>query len=94
MPIVPAMQVLVFAGLVRSIGSTPIFSSVGKPKIETKWQMVRLLVLIAFIYPFTVCWGILGTSLAVFLSSFVSTIGFNYMAIKLTRCEIKEFVKK
>jgi O-antigen/teichoic acid export membrane protein len=93
MPMVPVMQVLVFAGLVRSIGSTPIFSSVGKPKIETKWQMVRLLVLVAFIYPLTVRWEILGTAVAVFLSILVSTIGFNYMAIKITKCGIKEFVK-
>ena len=93
MPMVPAIQVLVLAGLVRSIGATPVFSSVGKPKIETKWQVIRLLVLITFIYPFTIRWGISGASVAVFLSTLVSTIGFNYMAIKITKCGMKEFVK-
>lgn len=55
---VPAVQILVLCGLIRSIGVIPIFSGVGKPKIETKWQMIRLLVLITFIYPFTIRWGI------------------------------------
>jgi len=95
MPMVPAMQVLVFAGLIRSIGATtgPIFQAVGKPKIITKWQMIRLFVLAIFIYPLTVQWGILGVLVAVFLSTLVSTIGFNYMAIKIMECRIKSFGK-
>jgi len=53
MLIVPAMQVLVFAGLVRSIAATTdsIFHAVGKPKIETRWQMIRLLAIATLIYP-------------------------------------------
>jgi len=95
MPMVPAMQVLVFAGLVRSIMATtgPIFQAVGKPKIETKWQIVRLFVIATIVYPLTVKWGILGTAIAVFLSAFVSTLGFGSMAIKVTKCKLKEFSK-
>lgn len=95
MPMVPAMQILALCGLIRSIAATTgsIFKGVGKPRIETKWQMIRLLVLITFIYPFTVRWGISGTSLAVFLSILISTIGFNYMVIKITKCGMEKFVK-
>jgi len=95
MPMVPAMQVLVFAGLFRSIAATtgPIFYAVGKPKIETKWQIVRLFVIAALIYPCTIKWGILGASIVVFLSIFVSNIGFSFKAIKITRCGIKNFSK-
>ena len=93
MPMVPAMQVLVLAGLLRSIAATPIFSSVGKPRIETAWQTTRLVVLAVFIYPFTIRWGILGASVSVFFSNFVSTIGFNFMAIKITQCGAKSFGK-
>jgi O-antigen/teichoic acid export membrane protein len=95
MPMVPAMQVLVFAGLVRSIAATagPIFHSVGKPKIDTKLQIIRLSVLAVFIYPFTNKWGITGTSFVVFLSIFISNIGFSLMAIKITKCGIGNFAK-
>ena len=95
MPMVPAMQALALAGLVRSIASTtvPVFYAAGKPRIETKWQIIRLLVLAALIYPFSIKWGILGASIAVFLSIFVSNIGFSFMVIKITKCGAKNFNK-
>jgi len=95
MPMVPAMQVLVFAGLARSIAATPgkIFHAIGKPEIDTRLQIVRLSVLAALIYPFTAKWGILGASIVVFFSIFVSNIGFSLMALKVTKCKIEEFGK-
>ena len=95
MPMVPAMQVLVIAGLLRSIMATtgPIFNSVGKPKIGTKWQIIRLFVLVSLIYIFTIKLGILGTSIAVFLSNFISTIGFCREVITITKCKLKDFIK-
>jgi len=95
MPMVPAMQALVFAGLVRSIAATTghTFYAVGKPEIETRWQVVRLIVLAASIYPLTLQWGILGASVAVCLSTLVSTIGFIFMVIGVTRCGVKDFSK-
>jgi len=95
MPMVPTIQVLVFAGLVRSIAATsgPIFYAVGKPRIDTKWQMIRLFVIAALIYPFTIKWGILGTSIVVFLSIFISTIGFSFDVIKILGCGIRDFIK-
>ena len=95
MPMVPAMQVLVFAGLVRSIAATPgkIFHAIGKPEIDTKLQIVRLSVLAVLIYPFTIKWEILGTSIVVFFSIFVSSIGFSFMALKITKCKIEEYGK-
>ena len=95
MPMVPAMQVLAFAGLVRSVAATSgyIFYSVGKPKIDTILQVPRLSVLATLIYPFTIKWGMLGASVVVFLSIFISNIGFNFMALKITKCGIKKFSK-
>lgn len=95
MPMVPAMQVLALAGLIRSIAATtgPIFYGVGQPRIDTRWQIIRLLVLTALIYPFTIQWGILGASTAVLLSISASTIGFSFRVIKLTECGIKRFSK-
>ncbi len=95
MPMVPAIQVLALAGLTRSLAATtgPIFQAIGKPKIETKWQVIRLSVLVILIYPFTIRYGILGSSIVVFLSIFVSSIGFVAEAIRITKCGIKKFSK-
>jgi len=95
MPMVPAMQVLVLAGLIRSIMATtgPVFEAVGKPEIATKWQVVRLIVLGASIYPLTSLWEILGASVAVFLSNLLSVIGFIFMVLKITSCKRRKWIK-
>ena len=94
-PMVPAMRVLALVGLIGSIQATtgPIFRAVGRPNIDTKWQVVRLMVLVILIYPLCSRWGILGTSTAVLFSILTSTIGFGAMVIKITKCRIKEFGK-
>lgn len=71
MPIVPAMQVLAFWGLIRSLGATtgPLFVAVGRPQMATKLQLMLLFLLAIFIYPLSIKWGILGTSLAVLAAS-------------------------
>jgi len=96
MPMVPAMQVLAFAGLVRAVGVTtgPVFLATGKPEVDTRWQIIRLLALAALIYPLAIRWEILGVSLAVLLSILVPTLGFSFRVIKITECGIKEFVKR
>jgi len=95
MPMVPAMQVLALAGLSRSIAATSgfIFYGVGKPNVDTRLQVIRLFILALLIYPFTIKWGILGTSFVVFLSIFISSIGFSYYAVRITKCGIKDFIK-
>jgi lipopolysaccharide exporter len=95
MPMVPAIKALVLAGLVRSIQATtgPIFLAVNRPEIEPKWQTIRLFVLVVLIYPFSIHWGILGASIAVFFSTFVSTLGFAFVVLKITKCGIQSFFK-
>jgi len=94
-PIIPVIQVLVFAGLIRSIAATTgtIFHGVGKPQINTLWQTIRLIILIALIYPFSMKWNILGTSMAVLCSIIVAAFGFCFMAIKTTKCGAGNFGK-
>jgi len=95
MPMVPAMQVLVLAGLVRSLAVTggTIFHAIGKPQIDTKLQIIRLSVLAALIYPLSVKWGITGASIAVFWSIFFANLGFSFMVIKITGCGFKRYGK-
>jgi len=96
MPMVSAMQALVFSGLVRSIQATtgPIFLALNRPEIEPKWQTIRLFVLFVLIYPLSNHWGILGTSIAVFSSTFISTLGFAFLVLKITSCGIYPFFKR
>jgi len=88
MPAVPAMQALALAGLIRSIITTtiPLFRAVGKPKLETRWQIVRLVAVIIMIYPLTARYGITGTSITIAMSAFISSIGFCIQTIKLIKC--------
>lgn len=95
MPMVPAMQVLACAGLIRSIAATtgPLLYASGRPKVDTQWQMIRLLVMVLLIYPCTMKWGIVGASIVVLVSILVSTIGFCYKAIIIARCSLSSFGK-
>ncbi len=95
MPMIPAMQALVLSGLVRSIQAStgPIFLAVNRPYIIPKWQAIRLIVLVVLIYPFSIHWGILGVSFAVFFSTFLSSLGFAFMVLNITKCGISSFSK-
>jgi len=93
MPMVPAIQVLALWGFIRSIGATTgsVFQGIGKPGIATKLQFVQLILLAMLIYPLSIRWGILGTSLAVVVSALITNLISSYMVVKVTRCEIWNF---
>jgi lipopolysaccharide exporter len=95
-PMVPAMQILVVAAFVATISETSglIFLAVGKPKIDTALQLLRLLVLAIFIYPLSLRWGITGTSIAVLLSIAVSGLCLTFMAIRITACGLQRFARR
>lgn len=90
MPMVPAMKILCFFGLTRSISATmgPILYAMNIPKIQTKLSFIQLIIIAIIIYPLTKQWDIVGTSLAVLLPTmltfFMATItvkniiGFSY----------------
>ena len=95
MPMVQAMQVLVFWGLIRSMGATtgPIIQAVGRPKILTKYQLIQLASLIILIYPLSTYLGILGTSLAVVFAAIGGNFPAFYTTIKITNCGARNFCK-
>jgi lipopolysaccharide exporter len=95
MQIVPIIQILVFAGLVRSIAATAgyVFYAIGKSKFDTILQIIRLIVLALAIYPLSQKYGILGVSSAVLCSIFIANIGFCILVIKVTDCDLKAFFK-
>jgi len=70
MPMVPAMQLLAVAGLIKSIISTgsPLFTGSGHPNFEFYMQLIRGLIIIIAIYPLTIYMEISGAALCVILS--------------------------
>lgn len=70
LPMVPAMRVLCLFGIFRSIGATmgPVFQAVGRAEILTQLAFFSLVILLSVIYPLTVKFGILGTSIATLLA--------------------------
>ena len=88
MPMVSAMKVLAFWGMLRSITAStgPLFYSIGRPDIVAKLQFVKLLLLAALIYPLTNQWRIVGTSLAVGGSALLLTPFYLYFSGKIVEC--------
>jgi O-antigen/teichoic acid export membrane protein len=76
-PMVPAMQALAFVGLLRSVAATtgPVFLSTNRPAIDTKLRLIQLFAVVVLIYPFTIKWGIFGTSITILISIFIVTVG-------------------
>lgn len=95
MPMVPAMQVLAFWGLIHSIGATigPILQGAGRPELATKLQVVKLVILLILIYPLTKSLGILGAALAVVLSAILLNPIADIVVIRIIKCKIASFVK-
>ena len=95
MPMVPSIQVLVWWGVIRGLvgAISPVFLSIGSPRIVTKLQAVQTMLLFILLYPLTVNGGILGASLAVFFSALVMFFIRNYILIKTISCKTWEFYK-
>lgn len=84
LPIVPLINILVLAGLIRSIQATsgPIFYALGMTKIDTKVQVIRFIVLAVTIYPLILKLGLNGAAIAVLISILVACIQSMIMIIK------------
>jgi len=95
MPMVPAMQIMVLFGLIRSIGATtgPIFDAVGRPDIGTKIIMAKFIIFAVIIYPFIDTWGIVGAAWATVLNALIMNPVADYQVIKIIRCTIWIFCK-
>ncbi|MFC1548557.1 lipopolysaccharide biosynthesis protein [Candidatus Omnitrophota bacterium] len=95
MPMVPAMQVLALFGAIRSIGATtgPLFYALGKPEILPKFQIWQLTLLVVSIFPLTMRWGILGTSISVVFAAIVPNLMVYNVVISVIKCRSYEFWK-
>ncbi len=95
MPMVPAMKVLCIFGATRAIAATggPIVLSLGKPVIQTIMSFFNLILLVSIIYPLTIKFGILGTSLAVLLSFTIILIPGQIINCRLINLRFLDWVR-
>lgn len=91
LPMVPALQLLIMWGLVRSIGaaSGPLFSGIGRPDLSTKLQFAKMVFLAALIYPMTTTWGITGAAAAVLITDLPVDAVSIYLANRMVESPIK-----
>ena len=96
MPIVPSVRILALFGAIRSISATfgPIFQGFGIPRISTKLQCLQFLVMSILIYPLTVRWGIVGTSLAVACPALIAAAVGSYIVNKVIKVNVWNFYWK
>jgi len=80
---------LVWWGVIRSLvaSMSPIFLAVGKPNILTKMQFFQTILLFTLIYPLSVNYSIMGTSLAVLFSAILMFFIRNRIFIRTIRCK-------
>jgi len=88
MQAVPALRVLAVYGIVRAVASAngPLVLGLGRPDVDTKIMVIKLLGMGSIIYPLVLSDGIRGVAIAVLAPVILSqTYGFT-MAARLLRC--------
>jgi O-antigen/teichoic acid export membrane protein len=94
-PMVTAMQLLVLWGLMRSVGAPigALLQGYGRPHVLTRLQFVKLILLIIFIYPMTMRWGMMGTALAVVVHTLPIEVFVHSYAIRMLECSAADYLK-
>ena len=93
--IVPVIQVLCLSAMIVFI-TTPaaiMFPAVGRPSIGTKIEAAGTIILVITIYPLSLKWGITGTAVSILLSILITLPVHCYMAIKISKCTVTEFIR-
>lgn len=69
LPMLPALQVMIFAGFARAVAATggALFQGVGMPKWDFRMNLVRTIVIALTIWPLTDALGITGAAVSISL---------------------------
>jgi PST family polysaccharide transporter/lipopolysaccharide exporter len=73
-PLLPALGILLFLGLVRAItgAAEPLLHGIGRPAVITRNRALQLAILASLIYPLTTRWGIQGAAWATAIAGVTS----------------------
>ena len=93
-PIIVPLQILAVWGFIRALGATtgPVFYGVGHPQIVVRLLLVKLLVLVALIFPLTSRYGLVATSLAVTLAAVINFPLASRAVMRLLRCGARDYI--
>lgn len=95
MPIVPALMIFAISVVIREIAGTggALFLSTGRPDLDFKMNLARVITLAIAIYPLTMLWGMPGTALAVLLAVSACLPIWIWGSIKLGRVAKLDFLR-
>lgn len=93
-PIITPLQILALSGMFRSIAGTggAIFHAIGKPKLDFRMNLTRLIIIVITIYPLTITYGISGTSLSVLFGIMAACVIWIYFSVKETNTKIMDYL--
>ncbi len=94
MAIVPVLRILCFSKLVSSISMDSHFEAIGKPSLGLYKNSIKIVVMLAFLYPLTVHFGIAGTAVAVLLGWVVSTPFWFYYSLRILKVKLGALLTK
>lgn len=95
MPMVPALKILVVAGLIRALVTTggALFQGKGVPEIDFKMNLSRLLIMAVTIYPLAHFFEMSGVALSVALGNFGCVPIWFAEIVKITRISTKDCIR-
>jgi O-antigen/teichoic acid export membrane protein len=95
MPIIPALRILIIAGMIRALVTTggALFQGKGVPNIDFKMNLVRLLTMVVTIYPLTLFFDMSGVALAVALGNFACIPIWFIETVKITKASLKDYLR-
>lgn len=92
---IPVMQILAIWGGVRAFGANvgPVYKSTGRPDIETKIQVLKVITILLIIYPAAKWLGLPGVASAVVVSSFLSLPVHLYYVLSITQLQAIQLLR-
>jgi O-antigen/teichoic acid export membrane protein len=96
MPMVPALMIMCIYGLERAINSPAgaLLNATGRPKTLFHLQLIKLALLALFIYPLTIRFGILGTSIAGGLVAIMISANVFPIVARILECNIQTVLRQ
>ncbi len=76
-----------------AVVSNYMFLAIGKPSVTTKWIFIKLVILVALLYPMTSAYGTAGAAISVLIGSLVAISGVVFQALRTLSCGFGSFIK-
>lgn len=95
LPMIPSFMILCIYGLERAINASvgPLFQATGRPQVVFYLNLFKLILLALIIYPFTIRYGIMGTSIASTLVAIIISMNATFSVAKTLQCSISSVLK-